>query len=117
MNKPTVDIELDKPRKLLYDFNALILVEELTGKKMINREADAAPFIPNTKDIRSLAYAGLVHEDPTLTEQYVGSLIFISNVKMVSDKVMEAIALASGVVVAPLELVPKREVIAAAEVA
>jgi hypothetical protein len=63
--KPGVTIELDKPRTLRYGMNALIKIEELTGKNLTKFDLDNI----SVKDLRTIVYAGLFHEDKELTPE------------------------------------------------
>lgn len=73
-------IVLDKERELKYDLNALELVEELTGVTL-----DKATEKVSMKTLKVLLYSGLVHQDPDLTVDYVGSLVTMENIKEVSE--------------------------------
>ncbi len=85
-NASYVEIELDKPRKLLYDLNAMAGFEKETGKSFLDlsKEKMTATLI------RAILWAGLIHEDKALTVEKVGSLITPSNMLDIQDKVMEA---------------------------
>ena len=63
-------IVLDKERELKFDLNALELVEEMTGVTL-----DKATENVSMKTLKVLLYSGLVHQDPDLTVDYVGSLV------------------------------------------
>jgi hypothetical protein len=92
-----VPIELDKPRSLLYDVNALI---DLGGELKINlmtkegwevllgkmetpppTTMDDTPVerfvgaIPSFEKVRAIVWAGLRHEDETLTVRQVGAML------------------------------------------
>lgn len=91
MAKPFVIIELDRPRKLRYGMNSMVVIEDLTGLKVSKIDFNNIGF----KELRSIAYAGLCHEDKTLTPEGVGELIDeYSDVKEFSEKMAEAINLA-----------------------
>jgi hypothetical protein len=66
-------IELDKERVLRYSLNAISLYEEKTGEPLAValRELTKHSF----KAIRRVIWAGLLHEDPELTEEQVGEMI------------------------------------------
>lgn len=93
ISSPTVDIELDKPRKILYDFNSLVLIEEQVGQGFNDFIQN---WKPNLKTIRIVLWAGLVHEDPALTLTQVGKIIPVSQMALVSMKVTEAMRLSMG---------------------
>lgn len=63
-----VTIDLDRPRTLRYGLNAMVALEErgiILGKTDLEK--------PST--IRALLWAGLIHEDPSLTEEQVGEMV------------------------------------------
>lgn len=76
----TVEITLQDgvTRTLKYDLNAMAELEELYGDvDAVFAKLEKGSF----KSIRSVLWAGLLHEDPTLTEQQVGSLIDIASLQ------------------------------------
>ena len=81
--KNGVTINLDKPRTLRYGINALVKVEDLSHVGI--------------KDLLIIVYAGLCHEDKTLTLEKVGDLIDeYSNITEIAEKLGEAFTLAFG---------------------
>lgn len=58
-----ITIQLDKERHLKYGMKALMLIEELTDKPMAKFNLESVTM----KDVCILIYAGLIHEDNTLT--------------------------------------------------
>ena len=91
--KPGVAIELDKPRTLRYGMNALIKIEELTGKNLTKLDLDNISI----KDLRTIAYAGLFHEDKNLTPEKCADLIDeYSDITTIAGKLGEAMTLAFG---------------------
>jgi len=93
MAKKTVTIELDKARNLRYGMNALVKVEELTGKSIIKLDLENLSM----KDLRTILFAGLYHEDRDLTPEKVGELIDEhSNIAAVAEKLGEAFTVAFG---------------------
>lgn len=85
-----VAIELDKPRRLRYDLNALAEIEEGTGKPLTALEAGNM----GVKDLRLILWAGLIHEDEELTLKDVGKMVSGENIGEVLAKIKEAIELA-----------------------
>ena len=76
----TVEITLQDgvTRTLKYDLNAMAELEELYGDvDAVFAKLEKGSF----KSIRSVLWAGLLHEDHTLTEQQVGSLIDIASLQ------------------------------------
>ncbi len=91
--KKTVTLELDKARNLRYGMNALVKVEEMTGKAITKLDLENLSM----KDLRTIVYAGLCHEDDTLTADKVGALIDeYSDITIVANKLGEAFTLAFG---------------------
>lgn len=91
-----VTIELDRPRRLRFDVNALADAEERLGMglgRIMQQEASFAL-------LRTLLWAGLRHEDRRLTPEAAGTLLQQhiaggGDLETVAARVMEAI-LASG---------------------
>lgn len=73
-------IVLDKERELKFDLNALEIVEDMTGTTL-----DKATEKVSMRTLKILLYSGLVHQDPDLTVDYVGSLVTMENIKEVSE--------------------------------
>jgi len=85
--KKSVTIELDRPRNLRYGINALIKVEEMTGRTISKLDLENISM----KDLRTILYAGLYHEDKDLTPDRVGALIDdYSNISAIGEKLGEA---------------------------
>jgi len=80
-------ITLDKERVIKFDLNALIEVEDKLGFSL----AELGDKI-SIRAMRTLLTAGLRHEDTELTEEQVGSLITMDNMK----EVQEALGVAMG---------------------
>src|SRR5260370_30193637 len=92
-----VPIELDRPRSMLYDVNALIdlgserrinLMTKEGWETLLGRMAPPAPVtmddkpveqfvpaIPSFEKVRAIVWAGLRHEDETLTVRQVGAML------------------------------------------
>ncbi len=93
MAKKTVTIELDKARNLRYGMNALVKVEELTGKSITKLDLENISM----KDLRTILFAGLYHEDNDLTPEKVGELIdYYSDIGTIAGKLGEAFTIAFG---------------------
>lgn len=91
--KKSVTVELDKARNLRYGMNALVKVEELTGKPITKLDLENISI----RDLRTIVYAGLFHEDKDLTPDKVGNLIDeYSDINIVAAKLGEAFNLAFG---------------------
>lgn len=91
--KAGVTIQLDKPRTLRYGINALAKVEDLTGKPITALDLNNVGI----KDLLVIIYAGLYHDDKTLTLEKVGDLIDeYSDINAIAAKVGEAFTEAFG---------------------
>ena len=91
--KKSVTVELDKARNLRYGTNALCTIEELTGKPISALDLTNLSI----RDLRNILFAGLSHEDETLTPEIVGGLIDdYSDLTTISNKLGEAFTLAFG---------------------
>ncbi|MDO9536635.1 MAG: hypothetical protein Q7J85_15210 [Bacillota bacterium] len=89
--KQGVTLELDRPRTLRYGMNALVKIEELTGKAISKLDLENIAI----KDLRAIVYAGLFHEDKALTPEKVADLIDeYSELSLVAEKLGEAMTLA-----------------------
>ena len=83
----TVAITLDQPRALKYDLNAFALLRERHGINLFKPDPER---LEDPVAVRAMLWAGLVHEDPSLTVEQVGSWVDLSNVRQISDKVADA---------------------------
>lgn len=91
--KKSITIELEKARNLRYGINALVKIEELTGRPITKLDLDNISM----KDLRTILYAGLCHEDNSLTPEKVGELIDeYSTVDEMANKLGEAFTIAFG---------------------
>jgi hypothetical protein len=86
-----VDINLDKPRHLRYDLNALAEIEDKLG---ISIDQLAGGFCFGMKAIRTVLWAGLIHEDEELTEKEVGAMIDMENIEDVTSSIMDSLGMA-----------------------
>ena len=83
-------VMLDKERNLIYDLNAFEELEEIYGSldgAFIAFGSDSHKM----RNLKNFLFAGLVHEDATLTPKKVGKLISYNNVEEVTTRVMEAV--------------------------
>ena len=84
-----VSVQLDRPRTLVLDFNAYCRVEEVTGiSLLVGQEA-----FSSMRMMRAIVWAGLLHEDPTLTLEGVGDLLQEANAEEVLGKIYVAYGL------------------------
>lgn len=84
---PAVYIDIaGQKRKLVFDFNAVIRVDELTGLNLLRAVVSEV----EAKNVRALLFASLLHEDPDLTIEEVGSWITIRNMTNVQTAIRTA---------------------------
>jgi len=89
--KPSILITLDKPRNIRLNTNALVKVEEVLGRPISDFGASFG-----IKEIRAMLWAGLLHEDKSLSLDTAGDLIDEAGFEYVAEKVGEAINIAMG---------------------
>ena len=87
-SKPDVKIFLDKWRTIRFDLNAMVRLEEMTGKSLFDGTFLSSDM--SAKDIRAVLWACLSGEDSELTIEQVGSWISVSNMAEVASKLSEA---------------------------
>ena len=91
--KKSVTIQLDKARTLRYGINALAKIEDIIGRPIMGLDLEKFGI----KELLAIVYAGLYHEDKTLTVEKVGDLIDdYSNLNEIADKLGEALTQAFG---------------------
>lgn len=83
-----IPIDLDKPRSLRLDLNAMEQFEEVSGKSI-------AEISGRIKDIKILLWAMLLHEDPELTLEQVGAMVGAENIVTIRNKIDTAARMAS----------------------
>jgi hypothetical protein len=83
-----VSINLDKERNLVFDLNAFAELEDVYGEI---DDALSAIGRGSIKAVRAVLYAGLVHEDESLTVKSVGKLVTLKNLQEVSIALTDAI--------------------------
>jgi hypothetical protein len=93
MNKTAkyIDIELDKPRRLLFDLNAMAAYEKETGDNFLDLPKKAV----SATLLRVVLWAGLIHEDKALTIDQVGAMLDPENMVSVQEKIVKAVSVNS----------------------
>jgi len=102
----TVSLVLDKERTIKYDLNAFAELEDTYGSM---EQAFAAMQSGSMKAARTLLWAGLLHEDESLTPRKVGALVTLDKLEPVMDAISEALLEAmpeDDNIIAPLEEAP-----------
>ena len=85
-NAKYIEIELDKPRNLLFDLNAMAAYEKETGKNFLDLPGEKV----SATLLRVVLWAGLIHEDKTLTLEKVGAMMDAENMVTIQKKIVEA---------------------------
>ncbi len=83
-----IAIQLDKPRMRLYDLNSFSELEEVYGSM---DAAFKAMQTGSMKAARTLLWAGLLHEDESLTAKQVGGMVTMQNLEVVMDAISKAL--------------------------
>lgn len=87
---PRVKVDfLDKPRYLLYDFAALELYEQVTGKSYSSVFTDLS-----VSNMAHFLWAGLLHESPKMTIAQVKGMLHLGNLAEVQKAILEAAQIA-----------------------
>ena len=86
-----IPIELDKTRTLLFDLNAFAELEDKFGSL---DQAFQKMQQGSVKATRTLLWAGLLHEDESLTERKVGAMISLTNVETIMEQITRALTAA-----------------------
>ena len=81
-----VEIELDKTRQIRFTLNALAELEDKLGVPLTELEG----LTMGVKQIRTFLWAGLLHEEPELSEQAVGNMVDFDNIEYINEKINEA---------------------------
>lgn len=88
MRRTPVKITLDRERTLRYDLNAMCMVEELTGESLMDLMRK-----PTIKNLRTVIWAGLIHEDPNLTKETVGNCVELGDLRETMRYIHQALGL------------------------
>jgi len=81
-------VELDKPRTIKFDLNAFVELEEMYGSfEQAMKELEKGSI----KAVRALLWAGLLHEEPTLTLQKVGTMVDLPTLNKITEALTAAI--------------------------
>jgi hypothetical protein len=103
-------LELDRPRRLVFDFDAWDLITDKYGAKKEEENFDISKLNITAKEMPFLAFAGMRWEDPELTEQKTRALLNQAiqegahTVLSILGPVSEAIFAQSGLAGVPVEL-------------
>jgi len=90
MPKQSIPVELGGTTKhLRYDFNALVALEDQLGIPISDIGNMMAGSV-KLGDLRSLIWAGLIHEDKSLTPADVGEWLDFGQLNYIADQVRVA---------------------------
>ena len=91
MPKQSIPIELGgKTKHLRYTFNALVALEEKLGCSLSDIGTLLTGSVSVTK-LRTLIWAGLIHDDKELTEEQVGEWLDLTSISEIAEKFAEAL--------------------------
>jgi hypothetical protein len=65
-------VTLDRERSLKFDLNALAALEDVLGRSVLG---DGGMDLKGARELRAFFWAGLLHEDPSLTIEQVGAMM------------------------------------------
>lgn len=85
-----IPIELDKPRTLYFDLNAICLLEDALKSKVTKIAEELFEGEVGANEIRAFLWAGLQHEDEKLTIKQAGSLVTPGNFQEVIKAITKA---------------------------
>lgn len=87
-------VELDKPRRLRYNFAALALLDERYGINLLETdEAALEATFKHPAALMRILWAGCVHEDPSVTPEQLAEHLGLAELKDVMEAVTAAIKL------------------------
>jgi hypothetical protein len=86
-----ITLNLDKPRNLVYDLNAFSELEELYGSI---DGAMTAFENGSIKAFRAFLWAGLIYEDPDLTQKDVGRMLTMDKIDSIMAEMNNAMDVA-----------------------
>lgn len=83
-----IPIQLDRERTLKFDLNAFIELETMYGsvQKVLDEIQKGS-----IKAVRDTLWAGLIHEDESLTPKKVGAMIDMSNLASITEALVRAV--------------------------
>lgn len=90
IRRKEIIVDLDRPRKLVYDLNAFAEMEDAYGSV---DEAIVVMEKGSIKAVRFMLWAGLVSDDPTLTVQDVGALVGLADLGELAEHMNDAMSL------------------------
>lgn len=85
-----------KDRVLRYDVNAYAELETVLGKGLSEIGKQLRKGLTGAREIRALIWAGLIHDEPSLTLQDVGRMLTMENFERVAQQAGEAISQSDG---------------------
>lgn len=94
MGKPSVILDLDRPRRIRFSMNNMCLVEDRLGIPISRLDFNNIGFT----ELRTLVYCTLEDKHDVKNEEFVGDLIdeYAPDIQYVGQKIQEAVELAFG---------------------
>ncbi len=89
---PGVEIVLDRPRRLVYDFNALAAIEETLGINALDPALWEDAALMTATRLRAVLWAGLLADDPDLTIEAVGAMLTPDRIETATEALTAALA-------------------------
>jgi len=89
---PFIVLNLDRPRKLRFDLNSLVLIQSRYGVDLSKLDEFLKSCVNDPERLRFLFYAGLKWEDPSLTEEKVGDIISFDKILNLVDQVVSQLS-------------------------
>ncbi|MCM3639696.1 hypothetical protein M4D68_00865 [Priestia aryabhattai] len=83
----TVDITLDKERKMAFPLMSLVRLKKEFGIEL--KDLQDKEKSQDVETILAIIWAGLIHEDRELTYEDVGYMVDVSQLSEVSEKLTE----------------------------
>lgn len=95
--RPSVNIELDKTRKMVMDFNALAEMEDVLGESALDGSIFTQEKLSKAKYLRAILYGCLKSEDESMTLEQAGQLLTIANLQDVVTAISKLMNMSVGV--------------------
>lgn len=85
-----IPVQLDRERTLVYDYAAILALEEVAGVNLL-QGVDLNAVFGSAKGVRDFLWAGLLHEDPDLTREQVTALLSFDRIVEVGAAITTAL--------------------------
>lgn len=88
-----IEIQLDRMRHLKFEWKTFEMLERKLGRGLLTGNQQDATFNGFT-ELKVFLWAGLLDDDPMLTEDKLAGMLSTKDIKLYSTKVQEAVILA-----------------------